>query len=776
MGMGGKGGQTIGYHYIFSVLFGLGRGPVNCLTHIKVADKIAWEGSAGDNSVQKINKPELFGGEKKEGGIQGLFRNFMGKPDQVLPGASPVTTVQTFGLFGAQNGPYQRGSLPDVKAALGGRVGEFRGRHLVWFDGLMSSMNPYIKEWSFRRWRTTAGWHNDEPWYPAKATIYLKDGAIRAMNPAHIIYQCTTDPAWGRGRPVSEIDEQSFVASANTLCSEGMGLCLQWMRQDEIGNFIKTVVDHCGGTLYTDRETGLINFRLIRGDYDPNEIPHFDKNSGLISITEDDSGSSDAIVDEVIVNGKDPITDEAIQGRSHNLAVRRFRNGATSTKLDYPGLPTVELCNRVAERDRNAAAAGLRKFTVKLDRAGFRIYPGAVFKITYLPRGLDGIVLRAGEIDDGDMIKGEITIKCVQDVFSLPLTSFVTPVENTYDNSQTPVVAEGELFEATYRDVYRRLSAGDLSTLADGDAMIGSVASRPNTGNVSYNLIAKAEGEVSFGTPNESFFTINAKLAETISATQTEIVLDSFVEWDEEIVEGAMALVSGEYMQIMEWDGETSTAIVKRGCVDTWPRAHELGDRIWIVDDDVGSDGRTYSEGETVQGKILPKTSSDTLDESLAPILEVDLVGRPFRPYPPGDVKVDGNSIYDPPGEPEEPGVTWVERNRVTQADTAVGFFDPPVAAETGTTYTIEILGDDPLAAPLATYDEIESGWVYDNDMQLADGTLELGAVYARLFAVRDGVRSFDQPALLFALRKDPGYGMDYGNNYGGDPDYVPAP
>lgn len=758
----GKSGGTIGYHYLFSVLFGVGRGPVNCLTHIKSADKIVWEGGSSDNRVQVINQPDLFGGAKKEGGVQGLFRNFMGRDNQVLPGASPPTAV-------GFTGPYKSGVLPDVKAALGGRCGEFRGRHMVWFDGLMSSMNPYIKEWEFRRWRTTAGWHNDDPWYPQKATIYLRDGAIRAMNPAHIIYQCITDPAFGRGRSPSELDENSFIVAANTFCAESFGLCLEWMRSDEVGNFIKQVIDHSASVLYTDRETGLINLKLIRADYDPELIPHFTIDSGLLSIMEDDSGSSDAIVDEVIVQGKDPITNQAIEGRSHNLAVRRFRGGASTSKLEYPGLPTTELCSRVAERDRNAAAAGLRKFTVKLDRAGFRIHPGAVFKITYLPRGLDGIVLRAGEISEGDMIKGEITVKCIQDVFSLPLTSFVTPVENTYSQNQEPVPAVARLFEASYRDLYLRLSSGDMAALTEGDSIVGTVASRPNTQNTGYDLITRAEGESAFGTPSDSFFTASATLTAAVGPKDTAFVLANLSEWNDPV--GMMALIDEEYVSVTAWDADTNTATVKRGCVDTWPRSHEADGVLWLVDDDIGTDDRQYVEGETVEAKVLTKTGSKTLAEADAALMEVDLQGRPFRPYPPADVEVDGVSIYDPAGDPEEPGVTWVERNRLTQADSAVGFFDATVTAEAGTTYRIRIYLD-PEDAPVGEYDDISSGWVYDATMQTTDGTLGASIVYARLYAVRDGVESLEQPAMLFALRTDEGYGMNYGNNYGGDPAY----
>lgn len=760
-----KGGSTIGYHYLGSVLFGIGRGPVNCLTHIRVGDKIAWEGGTSGNAVQPIDKPDLFGGEKKEGGIQGLFRCFMGSRNQVLPGASAVTAI---GL----RGPNKSASMPDIKALMGGNVGEMRGRHMVFYDGLLSSMTPYIKEWSFRRWRTTAGWYNNEPWYPAKATIYLKDGAIRAMNAAHIIYQCITDPALSRGRSPDELEESSFVLTANTLCSEQFGLCLHWQRSDDVGPFIQTVIDHIGGVLYTDRETGLINLKLIRGDYDPADLPHFDMNSGLLSISEDDSGSSDAITDEVIVTGKDPITDQAIEGRSHNLAVRRFRGGATTAKVDYPGLPTIDLCNRVAQRDRDAAAAGLRKFTVKLDRAGYRLHPGAVFKVSHAARGLDGIVLRAGEIDDGNMVNGEITVKCVQDVFSLPLKSFVTPVENTYSVNQDPMIADAALFEGTYRDLYRRLSTGDMAALKAGDAMAGTVAARPNVVNTGYDMIARAEGDPAFGGANNSFFTANGKVTAAITATDTAIVLEALNEWDTDLLIGAVAFVDGEYMGITAWDAGTSTATVKRGCVDTWPRPHEAAVRFWLTDDDVGTDKRWYLEGETVQAKVLTKTGSKRLAEADAPQLEVELKGRPFRPYPPADVKVDGVSIYATVGAPAEPAVTWVERNRLTQADTAVGFFDATVAHEDGTTYRIKIYGSTPDDPPINTYDGITSGWVYDATMQTADGTTGAGLVYARLFAVRDGVESLEQPGTLFALRRDQGYGINYGNNYGGDPAY----
>jgi hypothetical protein len=44
---------------------------------------------------------------------------------------------------------------------------------MLYFDGLIVTMNPFVKPWEIWAWRTTAGWENDDPWYPDRATILL---------------------------------------------------------------------------------------------------------------------------------------------------------------------------------------------------------------------------------------------------------------------------------------------------------------------------------------------------------------------------------------------------------------------------------------------------------------------------------------------------------------------------------------------------------------------------------------------------------------------------
>lgn len=100
------------------------------------------------------------------------------------------------------------------------QVPGFRGVVTAFFDGIVAVNSPYPKAWQFRMWRT-AGWMNGAPWYPSRATVAIPvEGAadfpmIRAMNPAHIIYECYTNKDWGRGLDPANIDEASFMLAAD---------------------------------------------------------------------------------------------------------------------------------------------------------------------------------------------------------------------------------------------------------------------------------------------------------------------------------------------------------------------------------------------------------------------------------------------------------------------------------------------------------------------------------------------------------------------------------
>lgn len=610
------GDPVVGFKYKFGIHMGLSRGPVDELREIKVGDKTAWRGSVTGNTQFQIDAPELFGGEKGEGGIQGTLTTLFGADDQV--------------------------AHPDMAVSLKTPMPGFRGMLTCFFDGIVAMINPYPKPWKFRVRRALKGWENDDPWYPEKAVIsmvrevsaaetggsaetktisaneralpvpademapldppwtitlpslpglaifsvsvptyvdpygtpypfgdggsdyrsvpleegvhytiagnvvtfidltvtaetmggegemftitnnyvgryidvgytYEKttvdpssietgDGLIQAMNPVHIIYECMTNHAWGRGFDRARMDDASWRYAADQCFNEKFGLCIRWTRREEISQFIALIVDHIGCAIHDDRRTGLIKIRLIRDDYRKEDLTLFDKNSGLLNITEASVSTLAGMVNEMRVIYRDCVTDQDRTERVPNLAALQAAGGVVrSATKNYPGCPTAELANKLARRDLKALSPSIRRFTVELDRRGFQNTPGGLFRVQDMERSIPDMVLRIGTVDYGQEGNGKIIINCVQDIFALPQRGYTTigPPQWTPPSNQV-CIAESRAFEVPYRMLYRSMNPADFAFIDPTSAFLGTVCQEGQPLNSTYAIAVKS------GAPNIS--------------------------------------------------------------------------------------------------------------------------------------------------------------------------------------------------------------------------------------------------------------------------------
>ncbi len=740
--MAGKGGQTIGFKYLMSLHMGLGRGPWNEIVDIRVGNLSAWKdfGNApicikDSGQCIYINAPELFGGDQKEGGIVGPAYVFNGMRTQTLDMAVCP-------------------GLPSIESILGGDVPAFRGVISIWFDGEVCSMNPYPKEWSFRGRRSTAGWFNDEPWYPEKATIVMdgtNDEKVYGMNPSHMLVEVNTNPEWGRGMPMELLDENSYIYAANTLCAEGFGLCIPWFRREALKDFIPVIINHVGGAQYIDRETGKLTFRLIRNDYNPDDLPIFGPGSGLLRIEEDDSSSEETAFNEITITGFNPVTKEDINLSAHNLASQQSVEEIISNALEYRGLATHDLVARVAARELEAQSTGQRRFTCYFDRRAWRIKPAMPFKITWPDKGILEMIVRGGEItDDGN----ELQIKVIQDIFGMPLTTYITPsVPIWTPPNRTPApVSDAEMFEANYRDYYLRSSESQRDALDEGDSLIGVVAAPPvGVATSSFDLATHGPGEL-YAVRGNGTYTSRTTLVYDIAPLDTSIFFDldtlpGFLTYYEP---GMVAMIGEEQIGITTLDDETGEAVVERGVADTIPRAHNIGDAVWLVDEEISSDFREYMSGELVNAKPLTRTSSQVLPLADATELSVTVDQRVIRPYPPGNVKVDGDSIYALAGLYPEPLLSWAHRDRITQQDQVIGHTEGSVGPEPGVYYRIEVFDFDGYAS-LRVENVTGTVWTYTYEMQYDDGNPE--RVIVEMVSVRPSADPSDEIESYFAYR-----------------------
>lgn len=752
--MGGKSSSvTVGYWYSMGIHMGIGRGPIDELCEVRVGDRTAWSGLTDFTSPITssgslyINAPNLFGGEKQEGGIQGTMDIMMGEKTQ--------------------------GINSRLAAMLGGLVPAFRGITTFFFDGRICALNPYPKPWKFRIRRSQKGWDGDV-WYPEKIDIWLC-GSIKAMNAAHIIYECATNRSWGRGLPRTRIDDASFRAAADRLYAECMGLCVRWNRTDDLQTFVQNIIDHIGGSLYIDRGTGLLTLKLLRDDYDHSALPVFDYNSGLLEIQEDANATADNLINEVILTYHDQITDEDRQVRIHNIASIQSQGAIYSHSVTYQGISCPDLALRVAQRDLRASGLSLKKFKIVCDRRAWKIAPGGVFKVTALERGLSEIILRAGRIEDSTDGTGRITIQAVEDVFGLPDTAYVEiqPSNYTIPDPTPHVITNHRLLEVTYRDTRRAMSNADFNARTPNTANVMLIAARPNSGAMDF-VPATHTGTADYATYGFTPFAPFGYADEVLRNDSFMILkqLPDFSTAMTELARGGAGYLGDEIVNVTGiLDSDATLGWIKvgitRGCVDTVPAKHPHGEKFYLYERANGSDRKDYVLSDVVYGKHLTRTQVQLLSLTDAEEDTLTIADRFDKPYPPGKVQIggiDAGSIELVSGDIV---ITWAHRNRITQADQLIDTQASSITPETGTTYTVNIRkasdnslirGFTGITGTTQTYTDADA---------VTDGYE--ANIIVEIFAVRDGLNSWQSheiPLRHYAAGAT-GYGWNYGNNYG---------
>lgn len=139
-----KGSTTGTMKYWLGIHMEVCIGPVDSVTRFWYGDRVCWSGSVTESRQIHIDNASLFGGRKKEGGIEGKFDLCFGEPDQ---------DVNDY-----------------LSAQLGLPLSAFRDSlTVVGRQPYLTANSTYIKALQPLVTRIRKGWPDDDCWYPEKA-------------------------------------------------------------------------------------------------------------------------------------------------------------------------------------------------------------------------------------------------------------------------------------------------------------------------------------------------------------------------------------------------------------------------------------------------------------------------------------------------------------------------------------------------------------------------------------------------------------------------------
>ncbi|KAF1697997.1 hypothetical protein CSC62_07580 [Pseudoxanthomonas jiangsuensis] len=569
------------------------------------------------------------------------------------------------------------------------------------------------------------------------------------MNAAHVLYDSLVAREMD-GEPAALIDDSGWRAAADRLHAEGFGIGTEFDASSEtIEQFQQRLCDLIGAQLSRDPTTGLWHLDLIRDDIGVDDLP---------VLTDDDileferqPAVLDEAVNQVVVEWFDPLKKEnrstaplqalgAIQAfGSVNGEVRTFREILNET-----------LALRVGARDLRVRSTPLERITASTTRAPYSWRKGRKFRLQAPKKGIADMVCVLGEVDRGTLRSGALRITAVQDVASMPDTTYVVGEPGTAPEIPTtavPVPSQA-LFESPYSELFQVLSDADLAYLSPTQGYVLAVAAAAPAA-VDFLLQTQVDGggfeEAQPGSFCPTATVVEASLTGGPAGGLLRVDFTLAAPSGLEGVElGTAALWGDELCRVDALDVMSLTVTLGRGVVDTPPTEHAAGERIWFYDAYGVMDPEVRSAGQQIDAKAQTRMGSDILELYLAPVSSVIMASRASRPYAPGKLEVNGESY--PVGALATTEVTWSHRDRLAQEAALIDALAEGFGPEIGTTYTVRWILNGVL-------DHEETGIAGTAAAHTPSGN---GTLRIEVWAVRDGLESWKPAAHTLAFLLSP--------------------
>lgn len=605
----------------------------------------------------------LFGGSTGEGGVGGLVDFYAGSNTQ-----APSDYLQSK-LTSIISG------YPTVSYAV------FRGTYL--------GNSPYIKHPAFELSR----YPNGLGLTSGKHIISTYDA-----NPACILYEILTDAVWGLGRSSGEIDLASFQAAGNTLHAEDFGMSLTLDSPQRARAAIAEILRHIDGVIYRDPVSGKRVLKLARADYVVGSLPVLDETN--VTSVELSRPSWPELSNDVRVSylsRSDNFT--ARLAMQQNLAAIQIHGSRKTETIDFLGISRASVANAVAARSLKTLSYPLARVLVNANRDAWELRPAGVFVLNWPKLGITGMVCRVITPDHGALEEGVVELECVEDIFAIGSTAFSPPGGSGWVD---PVGAPAA-------PTAQALIEGPYHLVGGEDRHVLAIAVRSSGGDLGYEIHSdRAGGTTYVGTSESTEFApsglLTAAYVKSTAATHAAgFTVDTGVDLaalysvsSEDLAGGVnLCLIDDELLAFRDvtdnLDGTFTIGQVMRGVLDTVPADHADNARVYFIRPAgiaVVDPENPYPADGNVRVKLLPYNNRGILAIASATGMLITTASRARKPYPPGNVKVDGVAWPTSVVGGVDILVTWAHRHRVAQ------YTDLKVVAQDAASYAAAPEGD----------------------------------------------------------------------------------
>ena len=560
------------------------------------------------------------------------------------------------------------------------------------------------------------------------------------INPIHKIREILTDDT-AMSKPEVSVNNGNFIKAADRIYNEGLGVSWSITEKSCI-DAINELCYHIEAGIRVNRQTGLYEMVLFRDDWFKEDEIHTIAESKIKSMQYEIT-NADEVINQVNVNFYDR---QNIKNSSFSISENgliQTLNRVIAETLDFPYFMNMRNAEIVANWKLKQLSTGAFKgsFTTgwrearKWNRYDLILLP-------WSKRWNGTILVRIMSINLGSPTNNEVSIEFIEVVPSTGMMNTTIVADDPIDKPLPPQPIQYEPFEMPYYLAVMALGqrqVEDELAYESNFGLVGVVAEQPQenslyavmmtnnydewirAGSIQYSETVDSDQNIS---KTSTSFTVNnwKKIANVPVGTLIQCGkewLTGFVEW----------------MVFQGVDPYTGVVSVKRGALDTQPQEWDLGLKLYFCGTDVAYDATEYVAGEKVLVSALTTTPSGVLEQKGSH--SVEMKARAIRPYPPANVKINGE--YWPAEIETDLIVTWVDRNRLQQTGgETLGWYEDGVTIESGTSTILTIKELDVDELVVATHNIDATG---TNTYTLTISAMQADTRFVKvtLKTVRDG-------------------------------------
>jgi len=680
---------TIAYDYYIGMQLGLCLGPNVRVRKIYFGKYLAWSGTLTGGGSQVISNLQLFGGESRNGGVQGTVYFYDGDVPQTQD--------------------------PFLAHHIGAGAPRYNGiAHLVLTENNVSMRGFYFgKSQNIEPVAIEVDCFNNTLGIPGGKHIMSNN---LDANPAEILYDmCVTEFAM-LGIDPARLDTASFLAAADMLYDEDHFMSLQVSRPSRGSDLIGELLKQINGVLYQDTATGKFILGLQRQDYDPDTLPEIDVDN-LSDITNYTRNLWSDTVNQVRVmfknreNNYQDNSPAVWQDTGNIAATAKVR----SAQISHPGCYDPDLAVFLATRTGAALSVPLFSADIKCNRAvGQTLRPNSVFKLTCRRLGIKRLIMRTKEVDLGELDDGKVTVSAFQDIYANNTVTIAPPAPSEWDGGspEPDAVTVYKVIGAPYYFV--KQADSPLVSVLESKGLIWVLPEQVDEASTGFSAYASTDA-----------FATNTQLVDTVpyagsgrvqtlypDTTADDDGFDSggtgmviyglapsdFVpttaaggDADIQSLGVNLILVGNELMSYRTvtslGGGSYRLTNVHRALFDTTFETHVVDTPIYFLTSADGLSDAAYDQDYAGNVRITDITTRGQYSLASAVDIAFTMDKRTYRPSPPAYLTIGGTRQPATVTNSTSPAIAWRERNRLT--DNVAFYDDAASTAEAGTDYVM---------------------------------------------------------------------------------------